>query len=152
MLVAVVSNDEMGVLSGLGAPDASLVTSTNANANRHPIPVDDSSTCPVEPPDPLGAGEEAGKRAAPDQPSSRESTMTATYTFDVFSTLDGYGAHRGNWGGYWGKQGPDFLDRRLALYEEQHRMVFGPTRIARTRRCWPRAPRMPRSVTHGSPA
>ena len=51
--------------------------------------------------------------------------MTATYTFDVFSTLDGYGAHSGNWGGYWGKQGPEFLDRRLALYDVEQRMVFG---------------------------
>ena len=51
--------------------------------------------------------------------------MTATYTFDIFSTLDGYGAHSGNWGGYWGKQGPEFLDRRLALYNQEHRMVFG---------------------------
>ena len=31
--------------------------------------------------------------------------MTAPYTWDVFSTLDGYGAHSGDWGGYWGKQG-----------------------------------------------
>ena len=51
--------------------------------------------------------------------------MTATYTFDVFSTLDGYGAHSGNWGGYWGKQGPEFLDRRLALYEQEQRLVLG---------------------------
>jgi dihydrofolate reductase len=51
--------------------------------------------------------------------------MTATYTFDVFSSLDGFGAHNGNWGGYWGKQGPEFLDRRLALYSETQRMVFG---------------------------
>ena len=51
--------------------------------------------------------------------------MTVTYTFDVFSTLDGYGAHNGDWGGYWGKQGPEFLDRRLALYSEEQRMVFG---------------------------
>jgi dihydrofolate reductase len=51
--------------------------------------------------------------------------MTATYTFDVFSTLDGYGAHSGDWGGYWGKQGPEFLDRRLALYDQEQRMVFG---------------------------
>ncbi|MFJ8141117.1 dihydrofolate reductase family protein [Streptomyces sp. NPDC096013] len=51
--------------------------------------------------------------------------MTATYTFDVFSTLDGYGAHIGNWGGYWGKQGPEFLGRRLALYDQEQRMVFG---------------------------
>jgi hypothetical protein len=43
--------------------------------------------------------------------------MTATYTFDVFSSLDGYGSYRepGDWGGYWGKQGPELLDHRLAL-------------------------------------
>jgi dihydrofolate reductase len=52
--------------------------------------------------------------------------MTATYTFDVFSSLDGYGSHNGNWGGYWGKQGPEFLDHRLALYAGEQRMVFGP--------------------------
>src|SRR5215203_3641929 len=52
--------------------------------------------------------------------------MTATYSFDVFSRLDGFGSYDGgNWGGYWGKQGPEFLDRRLALYEEEQRMVFG---------------------------
>ena len=52
--------------------------------------------------------------------------MTATYTFDVLSSLDGFGAYDGgNWGGYWGKQGPEFLDRRLALYEEEQRMVLG---------------------------
>ncbi len=51
--------------------------------------------------------------------------MTTTYTFDVFSSLDGYGAHSGDWGGYWGKQGPEFLERRFALFEEAQRMVFG---------------------------
>jgi dihydrofolate reductase len=51
--------------------------------------------------------------------------MTATYTFDVFTTLDGFGAHKGDWGGYWGKQGPELLDHRLALYDEEQRMVFG---------------------------
>ncbi|NEB78322.1 dihydrofolate reductase family protein [Streptomyces sp. SID14478] len=51
--------------------------------------------------------------------------MTATYTFDVFSSLDGFGAASGNWTGYWGKQGPELLDHRLALYSEQQRMVFG---------------------------
>jgi dihydrofolate reductase len=54
-----------------------------------------------------------------------ESIMTATYTFDVFSSLDGFGAASGNWTGYWGKQGPELLDRRLALYSEEQRMVFG---------------------------
>ena len=29
----------------------------------------------------------------------QQSVMSVTYTFDVFSILDGYGAHRGNWGG-----------------------------------------------------
>ena len=51
--------------------------------------------------------------------------MTATYTFDVFSSLDGFGAASGNWTGYWGKQGPELLDHRLALYGEEQRMVFG---------------------------
>ena len=52
--------------------------------------------------------------------------MTATYTFDVFSSLDGFGGvSGGDWGGYWGKQGPELLDRRLALYSEEQRMVFG---------------------------
>jgi dihydrofolate reductase len=51
--------------------------------------------------------------------------MTATYTFDVFSSLDGYGAASAAWPGYWGKQGPELLDHRLALYEPEQRMVFG---------------------------
>jgi dihydrofolate reductase len=53
--------------------------------------------------------------------------MTATYTFDVFASLDGYGSYneRGDWGGYWGKQGPEFLDRRLAAYDVEQRMVLG---------------------------
>ena len=51
--------------------------------------------------------------------------MAATYTFDVFSSLDGYGAANGDWGGYWGKQGPELLDHRLALFEQEQRMVFG---------------------------
>jgi dihydrofolate reductase len=53
--------------------------------------------------------------------------MAATYTFDVFSTLDGFASYvdGADWGGYWGKQGPEFLDRRLALYGTQQRMVLG---------------------------
>lgn len=53
--------------------------------------------------------------------------MTATYTFDVFSSLDGYGSAGGDWTGYWGKQGPELLGHRLALYEPEQRMVFGAT-------------------------
>jgi dihydrofolate reductase len=52
--------------------------------------------------------------------------MTAIYTFDVFSSLDGFGSvSGGDWGGYWGKQGPELLNRRLSLYSEEQRMVFG---------------------------
>ncbi len=51
--------------------------------------------------------------------------MAATYTFDIFSSLDGYGAASGDWTGYWGKQGPELLDHRLALYGAEQRMVFG---------------------------
>jgi dihydrofolate reductase len=51
--------------------------------------------------------------------------MTATYTFDVFCSLDGFGSAGGDWTGYWGKQGPELLDHRLSLYEEPQRMVFG---------------------------
>jgi len=51
--------------------------------------------------------------------------MTATYTFDVFTSLDGFGAASANWTGYWGKQGPELLDHRLALYEVEQRMVLG---------------------------
>ncbi|NGN69194.1 dihydrofolate reductase family protein [Streptomyces sp. A7024] len=53
--------------------------------------------------------------------------MTAVYTWDVFSTLDGYGSYGpdGDWGGYWGKQGPEFLADRLAVMSEEQRMVLG---------------------------
>jgi dihydrofolate reductase len=51
--------------------------------------------------------------------------MTAVYTWDVFMSLDGFGAHSGDWGGYWGKQGPELLEHRLALYSNEVRMVFG---------------------------
>ncbi len=55
--------------------------------------------------------------------------MTQTYTFDVLCTLDGYGSYGdgGDWGGFWGKQGPEFLEHRLAQYREEQRMVLGGT-------------------------
>jgi dihydrofolate reductase len=56
-----------------------------------------------------------------------ENKVTATYTFDVFSSLDGFGAASANWTGYWGKQGPDLLGHRLDLYSAEQRMVFGAT-------------------------
>ncbi|GAB2817050.1 dihydrofolate reductase family protein [Actinocorallia aurea] len=52
--------------------------------------------------------------------------MTAEYTFDVFCSLDGFGSFDGgDWGGYWGKQGPEFLDHRLAAVSGEQRMVLG---------------------------
>ena len=51
--------------------------------------------------------------------------MTATYTFDIFTSLDGFGSATSGWGGYWGKQGPELLAHRLAAYEPAQRMVFG---------------------------
>jgi dihydrofolate reductase len=71
----------------------------------------------------VGSGLNARTRPA----TLEESVMTATYTFDVFCSLDGFGSYNedGDWGGYWGKQGPEFLDRRLALYGEEQRMVLG---------------------------
>ena len=53
--------------------------------------------------------------------------MTALYTFDVYSTLDGFGSYGpdGDWGGYWGKQGPEFMERRVSVYREPQRLVLG---------------------------
>ena len=53
--------------------------------------------------------------------------MTATYTFDIFCSLDGFGSNSGDWGGYWGKQGPELLEHRFELYGGEQRMVFGAT-------------------------
>ncbi len=50
----------------------------------------------------------------------------ATYTFDVFCSLDGYGSATDEWGGYWGKQGPELLEHRADLFAEEQLMVFGP--------------------------
>ncbi len=51
--------------------------------------------------------------------------MSATYTFDVFTSLDGFASHTGDWGGYWGKQGPELLEHRRASFDAEQRMVFG---------------------------
>ena len=55
--------------------------------------------------------------------------MTATYTWDVFSTVDGYGSFDApaDWGGYWSKQGPELLEHRARLFDSEQRMVFGAT-------------------------
>jgi dihydrofolate reductase len=55
--------------------------------------------------------------------------MSALYTWDVFTTLDGYGSYdeSGDWGGYWSKQGPELLAGRAALFDTPQHMVFGAT-------------------------
>ena len=64
--------------------------------------------------------------------------MTAAYTFDVFSSLDGFGSYSaGNWGGYWGKQGPELLEASICA---NSRYVLAPKTIRccspyKARRC-----------------
>ena len=55
--------------------------------------------------------------------------MTATYTFDVFTSVEGTSSYGppGDWGGYWGKQGPELLEHRFEAYGGEQRMVFGAT-------------------------
>lgn len=55
--------------------------------------------------------------------------MVARYTWDVFSTLDGYGSFTqgADWGGYWSRQGPELLEHRASLFEPDQLMVFGAT-------------------------
>jgi len=58
-----------------------------------------------------------------------DNDMTATYTFDVFCTLDGYGSYNesGDWGGYWGKQGPELLEHRSGCTARSIAWSSGPT-------------------------
>jgi dihydrofolate reductase len=57
--------------------------------------------------------------------------MPATYTWDVFSTVDGYGSYDVDdgidWGGYWSKQGPELLEWRAELFSTPQRMIYGAT-------------------------
>lgn len=69
--------------------------------------------------------------------------MPATYTFDVFSSLDGFGGASGNWGGYWGKQGPELLARRLEHYASPCHMVFGANTYNLFAQFWAQADKYP---------
>lgn len=64
--------------------------------------------------------------------------MTAVYTWDVFSTLDGYGSYTedADWGGYWTKQGPELLEHRAALFDTEQRMIFGATTFREMAQIW----------------
>ena len=76
--------------------------------------------------------------------------MSATYTFDVFSSLDGFGSAGGDWSGYWGKQGPELLDRRLDLYRPEQRMVYGANTYRAFEGCWPTPASIPTCAIPGS--
>jgi dihydrofolate reductase len=58
-------------------------------------------------------------------------TDMATYTFDVFSTLDGYGSSE-VWPGYWGKEGPELVADREKVFSPDKILVLGAT----TYRTW----------------
>ena len=53
--------------------------------------------------------------------------MTTIYTWDVYSTLDGFASYtsEGDWGGYWGKEGPEFLAHRAVVINADQRLVLG---------------------------
>jgi hypothetical protein len=52
----------------------------------------------------------------------------ATYTVDLFTTLDGFGSGRV---AYWGKEGPELVEERARTYgEEDQTLVFGRTPTA----------------------
>ena len=64
--------------------------------------------------------------------------MTALYTWDVFSTLDGYGSFQegADWGGYWSKHGPELLEHRAAQFDAEQRLVFGAITFREMAEIW----------------
>lgn len=75
--------------------------------------------------------------------------MTTTYTFDVFCSLDGYGAAGADWTGYWGKQGPNCSTGASPSTAGRSAWSSAPTRTARSPGCWRRAASSRRSSTLG---
>jgi dihydrofolate reductase len=56
-----------------------------------------------------------------------ETAVAAIYTWDVYATLDGFASYneQGDWGGYWGKEGPEFLAHRATMLDPDQRLVLG---------------------------
>ena len=77
--------------------------------------------------------------------------MSATFTFDILSSFDGYGSPSGTFGGYWGKQGPEFLDHRFAQYGEKQRLVLGANTYRLFASMLASSRRGPRCMARGSP-
>jgi hypothetical protein len=55
--------------------------------------------------DEIGAAVRSYRTTTKQTSALEENDMTATYTFDVFSSLDGYGAASTNWTGFEGRAG-----------------------------------------------
>ena len=77
--------------------------------------------------------------------------MTATYTFDVFSSLDGYGSTQRQLGRLLGQARPRAARPPPRLVHPEQRMVFGANTYRQFVQLLARAPRSPRWATHGSP-
>ncbi|MGH2988831.1 MAG: dihydrofolate reductase family protein [Solirubrobacterales bacterium] len=58
----------------------------------------------------------------------------ATYTADLFTTLDGFGTGRVP---YWGKEGPELLEQRARTFAEDQTLVFGANTFRLTARFAP---------------
>ena len=71
--------------------------------------------------------------------------MPAMYTFDVFSTLDGYGSYgpMATGAATGASKAPELLDRRLSLYDHEQRIVFGANTFREFAGCSTRAPTHP---------
>ena len=65
--------------------------------------------------------------------------MTATYTFDIFSTLDGFGTTTATGAATGASKAPNCSTTALPCTARE-RMVFGAKTYRRTRGCWARPP------------
>src|SRR4051812_28446857 len=58
-----------------------------------------------------------------DDHDGKDDLLMASYTVDLFTTLDGFGTGIGP---YWGKDGPELREQRAHIYgEEDQTLVFG---------------------------
>ena len=81
----------------------------------------------------------------------RPSDMTATYTFDVFSSLDGDPAPPAATGPATGASGaPSRSSTASTCTARSYGWSSEPTRTGPSRGCWPRVPRTPKCATRGS--
>jgi dihydrofolate reductase len=68
-------------------------------------------------------------------PAERPKGKTATFTADLFTTLDGFGTGRE---AYWGKAGPELLAQRARTFgDENQTLVFGANTYRLTERFAP---------------